>query len=107
MDDIRQRGADREMYCSWTAGVGGAREPPLPQSSLCHHLDAILKPSAPAPHVNKGTTPNTLSSLNELSLAAAEPQNGRLGGVTTGTRMAGWYYRGAILRSITAACASE
>lgn len=78
------------MYCSWTAGVGGTQEPPLPQSSLCHHLDTILKPSAPAPHVNKGTTPNMLSSLNELLLAAAEPQNGRLCGVTTGTRMAGW-----------------
>lgn len=67
----------------------GHRSPPLPQSSLCHHLDAILKPSAPAPHVNKGMTPNMLASLNELFLAAAEPQNGRLCGVTTGTRMAG------------------
>lgn len=76
MDDSRLRRADREMYWSWTAGVGGTWEPPLPQSSLCHHLDAILKPSAPAPHVNKGTTPNMLSSLNELFLAAAEPQNG-------------------------------
>lgn len=94
MDDSRLRRADREMYCSWTAGVGGTWEPPLPQSSLCHHLDAILKPSAPAPHVNKGTTPNMLSSLNELSLAAAEPQNGWLSGVWTGTRMAGWYYWG-------------
>lgn len=94
MDDSRLRGADREMYCSWTAGVGGTREPPLPQSSLCHHLDAILKPSAPAPHVNKGTTPNMLSSLNELFLAAAEPQNGWLSGVWAATRMAGWYYKG-------------
>lgn len=94
MDDSRLRGADREMYCIWTAGVGGTREPPLPQSSLCHHLDAILKPSAPAPHVNKGTTPNMLSSLNELFLAAAEPQNGWLSGVWAATRMAGWYYKG-------------
>lgn len=65
-----------ERCGSWTAGVGGTHKPPLPQSSLCHHLDAILKPSALAPNVNKGTTPNMLSSLNGFFLAAASPQNG-------------------------------
>lgn len=71
-------GADREMHLfsqsSWTAGVGGTQKPPLLQSSLCHHLDAILKPSAPAPHVNKVTTPNMLASLNGLFLAGADPK---------------------------------
>lgn len=77
---------------SWTAGVGGdagAPPPPLPQSSLCHHLDAILKPSALAPHVNKGTTPNMLPSLNGLFLAAADPKMADFVGARAGARMAG------------------
>lgn len=64
-----------EMYSfSRTAGVGGTHKPTPQQSSLCHHLDAILKPSALAPHVNKGMTPDMLPVLNGLFLAATDPK---------------------------------
>jgi len=63
------------------------QKPPLLQSSLCNHLDAILKPSAPAPRVNKGMTPNMLPSLNGLVLASADPKMADFVGVRIGARI--------------------
>lgn len=82
--------------------MGGTQKPPLLQSSLCHHLDAILKPSALAPHVNKGTTPNTLPLLNGLFLAAADPKMADFVGVRIGARMADWITGEGVLFVITA-----